>query len=299
MNSYQFQDMQIIWLESTSTLSDGGPAFGPVPKAVWSNRYPTNEDYAINMVQDPILIQYKGKNYLIDAGFQTNKLNSKQRRNAGIVGDSQLEISLNKLGLSTTAIDGVLMTHMHNDHASGLTYLKEGQYQSSFPNAVIYVNKIEWDEMRHPNIRTKGTYLKSNWEPIQEQVVLFNEFIEIVPGIEMHHTGGHTKGQSIIRLIQGDQTIIHLSDLLLTTASFNPAWVSGYDDYPMDTIKAKQYWLKKAFDHQYKFIFYHDAYYCLLQLDRDGQTVLETVERQKPALITWPESMKKWARIKD
>lgn len=293
MNSYKFQDMQLWWLDSTSTLSDGGPAFGPVPKAVWGKRYPRNEHNYVNMVQDPILIQYKAKNYLIDAGFQTNKMNQKGKRNAGIVGECQLEESLKKLGLSTTDIDGVLMTHMHNDHASGLTSLQGDRYHSTFPKAVIYINETEWDEVRHPNIRTRGTYLKENWEPIQDQVVLFKDFIEIVPGIEMHHTGGHTKGQSIIRLVQADQVIIHLSDLLLTTASFNPAWVSGYDDYPMDTIKAKQYWLKKAFDKRYKFIFYHDAYYCLLQFDGDGETILESVERHKPALIAWPDSIKK------
>lgn len=40
------------------------------------------------MVQDPILIQHQGKNYLIDTGFQTNKLYAKARRNAWIVGDT-------------------------------------------------------------------------------------------------------------------------------------------------------------------------------------------------------------------
>ncbi|XJS11129.1 MBL fold metallo-hydrolase [Aerococcaceae bacterium WGS1372] len=293
MDTYKFKDMQLTWLDSTSAYSDGGATFGPVPKAVWAKKYPSNDINQVNMVQDPILIQYQDKNYLIDAGFQTNKLDSKQRRNNGIVGDTELEASLNQLNLSTADIDGVLMTHMHNDHASGLTTFVDGYYLSTFQNAVIYINEMEWDEVRQPNIRTKGTYLKENWEPIQDQVVLFQDFKEIAPGIEMHHTGGHSKGLSIVRLIQDDQVIIHLSDLLLTTASFNPAWVSGYDDYPMDSVHAKEYWLKKAFDQQYKFIFYHDPYYCLLQLAQDGKTGVESVERSKVPLIGWPDSIEK------
>lgn len=128
---------------------------------------------------------------------------------------------------------------------------------------------------------------------MQEQVILFKDFIEIVPGIEMHRTGGHSKGLSIIKLIQGDQVAIHLSALMLMTASFNPAWVSGYDDYPMDTIKAKQYWLKEAFEHRYRYIFYHDPYYCLLQFDQDGETVLESLKWSKAPLIDCPDSIEK------
>lgn len=294
MNTMQFHDMKLTWLDSTTTLTDAGTMFGPVPKAVWSKKYPNNEHNQLNTVEDPILIQYQEKNYLIDPGFETSKFDAKTWRNTGVQNETALTSSLESLNLTPEDIDGILMTHMHNDHVSGLTRKTGHGYESVFPNATIYLTEIEWEEVRNPNIRTRGTYLKENWEPIQEQVTLFKEHLEIVPGIEMFHTGGHTRGLAIVKLTQQEEVLLHLSDLLITTASMNPAWVSGYDDYPMDTVAAKQYWLKEAFEKGYKLIFYHDAYYCMLQFAQDGQTVIDSLERSKQPVIPWPDTMPKW-----
>lgn len=293
MNTLKFQDMTLTWLESTSTLNDAGNMFGPVPKAVWSKKYPNNDHNQMNSVEDPILIQFKNTNYLIDAGFETNKFNKKDWRNIGVQNKTRLTESLSQLNLTPKDIDVILMTHMHNDHASGLTRATEEGFESVFPNATIYMTEIEWKEVQNPNVRTKGTYLKENWEPIQEQVKVFKERIEIAPGIEMIHTGGHSNGLAIVKLTQEDEVLLHLSDLLLTVASMNPAWVSSYDDYPMDTIAAKQKWLPEAFENGYKLIFYHDAYYCMLQFDRDGKTVIDYLEREKNPIIEWPENIGK------
>ena len=37
----------------------------------------------------------------------------------------------------------------------------------------LFVHDIEWDEMRNPNIRSKSTYWKENWEAIADQVNTF------------------------------------------------------------------------------------------------------------------------------
>lgn len=295
MDSLQIKDMKLTWIESTTTLGDGGTLFGPVPKAVWSKKYPNNSNNQITTVEDPILIQLNGKNYLIDAGFETSKFNPKTWRNTGVQNETTFTKSLAKLGLTPLDIDAVLMTHMHNDHASGLTRVTDsGKLESVFPNALIYMTETEWAEVRSPNARTRGTYLKENWEPIQEQVRTFDESIEIVPGIEMIQTGGHSKGLAIIKLQQEEEVLLHLSDLMITTATLNPLWVSSYDDYPMDSIAAKEFWLKEAVEKGYKLIFYHDAYYCMLQFSKDGKEVIDSLERSKDKAIDWPEDILKW-----
>ncbi|WP_455662533.1 MBL fold metallo-hydrolase, partial [Pradoshia sp.] len=100
---------------------DGGAMFGVVPKPLWSKKYPVNENNQIELRSDPILVQAEGKNYLIDSGIGKGKLTEKQMRNYGVSEESHLDADLAKLGLTTADIDGVLMTHMHFDHASGLT----------------------------------------------------------------------------------------------------------------------------------------------------------------------------------
>ncbi|MFL2119614.1 MBL fold metallo-hydrolase [Marinilactibacillus psychrotolerans] len=287
LDAMDFHDMRLTWINGGITSMDGGAMFGPVPKPLWSRKYPVNEKNQIELPTDAILIQYQRKNYLIDAGVGIGKLSEKQIRNYGVREETQVEESLEQVGLTTDDIDVVLMTHMHFDHAGGLTQLKQGKYISTFPNASIYVNSVEWDEIRHPNIRSKSTYWKENWEAIQSQVRTFEDYITVIPGIELFHTGGHSKGHSIVKLTQNEETLLHMADIMPTHAHQNPLWVLGFDDYPMDSIAAKQYWIKEAMETDAKFIFYHDAFYRMIQWDSSGKNIIDSLKRAKRPYINW------------
>lgn len=289
LQTYQFGQMTLTWLRGADKYTDAGTIFGPVPKAVWSRYYPINEQGLIHDLTDPILISYQGKHYLIDTSLGTEKLSDKLRRNLGVISENRVLESLDQLGLSPEDIDVVLMTHMHNDHAGGLTRLVDGELVSTFPNATIYINDIEWEEVRYPNPRTRATYLPENWQAIQDQVQTFGSELKLVDGIEMHHTGGHSRGHSIILLKQEGETLIHMADTLLTHAHFNPLWVAAVDDYPMDSIKAKEKWIKQAYSQGYTFLFYHDPYYTLLKFNQDGSQVVSCLERLRPPVLPFTD----------
>jgi glyoxylase-like metal-dependent hydrolase (beta-lactamase superfamily II) len=278
VDTYSFHDMTLTWLDGSENYLDGGTMFGVVPKALWSRRYEADEQNRIKMRNDPILIQYGGKNVLIDTGHGKGKLTEKVKKNLGIVEEAKVQDNLAELGLSPEDIDIILMTHLHNDHAAGLTEWKEGNLVSVFPDAAIYVSQTEWDEMKNPNIRSRNTYLKENWEPVQRQVKTFEGSISIIPEIEMIHTGGHSNGHSIIKLTQNGETILHMADIMPTQAHSNPLWVLAFDDYPMTSIFAKEKLMNEALAGGYKFIFYHDAYYRLVKWDASGKEIIESVK---------------------
>ncbi len=173
------------------------------------------------------------------------------------------------------------MTHMHFDHACGLTKWEGEELVSTFPNATIYVSEVEWNEMRNPNFRSSNTYWKENWEPIQSQVVTFTDTIEVVEGIDMIHTGGHSDGHSIVLFKQNGDTIIHLADIMPTHAHQNPLWVLAYDDYPMTSVFAKEKWLNEGLQNNYWFSFYHDAFYRLVKWSQDGKEIVDAVKRTR------------------
>ncbi len=210
MDQLKFHNMTLSWLNGGVTCLDGGAMFGVVPKPLWSRKYPVNENNQIELPTEPILIQYGEKNYLIDTGVGFNKLNEKQLRNYGVTEESTLADSLQELGLTTADIDAILMTHLHFDHAGGLTQWEGEVLVPTFPNAKIYVTQIEWDEMREPNIRSKNTYWKENWEPVQHLVETYESSLEVAPGIEMIHSGGHSDGHAIIKLSQNGEVMIHM-----------------------------------------------------------------------------------------
>ncbi|WP_019154896.1 YtnP family quorum-quenching lactonase [Robertmurraya massiliosenegalensis] len=277
METLQIGEYKLTWLRGGVTHLDGGAMFGVVPKALWSKKYPHNEKNQIPLRTDPILIQGKGETFLIESGIGVGKLTDKQKRNFGVLEESTIELSLEDLGLTTADIDYVLMTHLHYDHANGLSKRVGEEYLSVFPNSKIITSKIEWDEMREPNIRSRNTYWKENWEPIQAQVETFENEWTYGP-IKMVHTGGHSDGHSIVILEDGGETALHMADIMPTHAHQNVLWVMAYDDYPMTSIYAKQKWLEFGLSQKAWFTFYHDAVYRAVKWNEENK-LIQTVKR--------------------
>lgn len=279
MDSLIFGQWTVRWLDGGITNMDGGAMFGVVPRPLWSKKYPHNDLNQIELPTEPILLTNDSHHILIDSGVGHGKLSDKQKRNYGVTRESNIKHSLKELNLKMTDVDIILMTHMHFDHASGLTERNGDELVSSFPNAKIYTSKVEWDELREPNIRSRNTYWEENWKPIDGQVITFEEEIQILPGIKMVHTGGHSDGHSIVLVEQDGETMVHMADLMPTHAHQNPLWVLAYDDYPMTSIAAKQKWVKKGIEKNWWFTFYHDSFYRALKWDSTGKEMLDTVKR--------------------
>ncbi|WP_077621259.1 YtnP family quorum-quenching lactonase [Sediminibacillus massiliensis] len=271
---------KLTWLNGGVNHLDGGAMFGVVPKPLWSKKYPSNLQNQIELRTDPILIELNNQRFLVDSGIGKDKLSAKQLRNFGVLEQSDLDGSLNKLGFTRNEIDGILMTHLHFDHACGLTRWNDGTLSSSFPDSIIYTNRTEWSEMRNPNIRSVNTYWEDNWKPVQSQVTTFEDEMEIVPGLRMIHTSGHSDGHSIIVFEDGEEMFIHMGDIMPTNAHQNPLWALAYDDYPVTSVHEKKKWMDLGYQKQAWFTFYHDAYFRAIKYDHDGK-VIEEVKRNR------------------
>lgn len=280
METLQIGRAKLTWLNGGVNFLDGGAMFGVVPKALWKNKYPNDENNLIELRTDPILLQLDDRNILIDTGMGNDKLNDKQMRNFGVLEESSVEKSLHKLGLKSADIDLILMTHLHFDHACGLTKKFENTYVPTFKNTPIYTSAVEWHEMKNPNIRSVNTYWKMNWEPIQDQVRTFENELEIVSGLRIIHTGGHSDGHCIIVFEDGDDCFIHMADIMPTHGHQNKLWVLAYDDYPVTSVHQKEKWLNYGYERKAWFTFYHDAYYRALKYDETGVRINEIARKR-------------------
>lgn len=279
METLQLGNIKLTWLNGGVTYLDGGAMFGVVPKPLWAKKYSPNENNQIELRTDPLLIQANGLNILLESGLGNGKFDEKKKRNFGVMEESSVLTDLDALGLSPDDIHIVLMTHLHFDHACGLTELKDNQWVSVFKQAAIITSQIEWNEMRDPNIRSKNTYWRENWEAVSSQMKTFEKEIEITKGIKMVHTGGHSNGHSIVIIEDGDETLLHMGDIMPTHAHSNVLWVLAYDDYPMDSVYQKQKWMKTGLEKQVWYSFYHDAYYWAIKWDLTGKQVIDEVKR--------------------
>jgi glyoxylase-like metal-dependent hydrolase (beta-lactamase superfamily II) len=155
----------------------------------------------------------------------------------------------------------VVNTHLHFDHAGGNTYRDEGgDLRLSFPQARYYVQRGEWDYAHHTNERTRASYLPDNYRPVAErrQLELLEGNGEIVPGIEVTLSPGHTPfHQSVIVRSRG-ATACYLADVTPTMAHLPLPWIMGYDVEPLVTLESKRTLLARATEERWLLISTHD-----------------------------------------
>ena len=143
----------------------------------------------------------------------------------------------------------------------------------SFPNAVHYVQKTEWEDVENPCRRAKSTYWPENFNLLKKegQLKIIEGDVEVIPGITLRHTGGHTRGHQLIEMTSNGETAVHLGDLFPTHTHSNPLWIMAYDNFPLDVIDRKE-----EYFHHYQqlnswFTFYHDYQIKACKLNTSGK----------------------------
>ena len=63
---------------------------------------------------------------------------------------------------------------------------------------------------------------------------------EVLPGISVWRTGGHTMHHQIVWIESGGRTAVFAADLIPTAAHLDEPWIMGYDLYPMDTLRLQE-----------------------------------------------------------
>ncbi len=240
---------------------DGGAGFGLVPKIIWSKQYPVDELNYILMSDRLLLIEDENRKILIDTGMG-NKRGEKYYKYKFIQPGNSLESSLENLGVSPNEITDVLLTHLHDDHVGGATYLEDNQIKLTFPNATHWISKQQWDWAINPNKREAGTYFKDNFVPIHEagKVKFIEENGFYIPNIEFRLYDGHTVGNIVPIIHYGDKRIAYMGDFIPFVASIPLPYIQANDIQPLISLKEKEEFLNEAADTGMYFFFEHDYY---------------------------------------
>jgi glyoxylase-like metal-dependent hydrolase (beta-lactamase superfamily II) len=266
--------VRVYWLDGGGFRLDGGSLFGPVPRPRWSVLYPPAEDNSVPLTAHVVLVEDGGTWGLIDSGFG-HHLSERQRRFYSLERETQLEQGLAELGLDRSRVDWVVLSHLHLDHAAGVLERDEhDRVVPAFPHAPIWIQQLEAREARDESNRAHGVYAGNAFDGL-DALGLVREVdgqAEITPHVQVHLTGGHSRGHQAT-LVTGDAgaAVLHLGDLLVTSAHLPPAWVSALDDFPLDTIRAKRDWLGRAAGAGWWVAFSHDANVTAGLLDADGR----------------------------
>jgi methylmalonyl-CoA epimerase len=271
-----FGDLELVCLSDGYFRLDGGAMFGAIPRTLWERRVHADERHRILLGLRPLLVR-GARTMLIDAGVG-DKLPAKAADIYGLDRTWQLDHSLAAAGVAPSAIDIVLATHLHFDHAGGFTADAGGALRPRFPRAQYIVRRGEWDEAMAPNERTRGSYFAENFRPLAEAGVLqlVDEDRTIMPGVRVRRTGGHTMHHQMVVLESGGKTAVFVADLIPTTAHLADAWIMGYDLFPLDTLAFKRAFIREAIERGYLILFGHDPEVPAGYIrERDGRRFVE------------------------
>ena len=221
---------------------DGGGMFGVIPRILWSRGLAPDEQNRITLGQNSLLLHrvdpgMEPRRLLIEVG-SGNKFGPEMRSIYGLE-DRSISDAVTEAGERSEDIERVIVTHLHFDHAGGLTRkLRDGEtadwvrpgddpeagagVKRTFPNARIIVQRREWDDaLANRSVMTR-TICAIIWSPSGINWILSNHRRpsiappvpdrsqpptlplrerekEVLPGVFVFLVPGHTWGQQAVR----------------------------------------------------------------------------------------------------
>ncbi len=226
---------------------DGGAMFGIIPKPLWSRAVRCDERNRIPLATTCLLVETAGRRVLIETGVGA-KYDAKDR-DIFALSDSWLLDSLAADGVAVDSIDTVILTHLHFDHAGGVSRLDaNGGVVPTFPAARFVVQRGEWEDAVTGHFVMTGTYRRENLEPLERSGRLerIDGEAEIAPGVSVLPLPGHTRHQQGVLIRGGGRALLQPADLLPTAAHVGLRWNMAYDLLPYENMRTKSRMLEAA-----------------------------------------------------
>jgi glyoxylase-like metal-dependent hydrolase (beta-lactamase superfamily II) len=244
---------------------DGGGMFGLIPKTMWSAWTPPDASNRIALACNALLLEDGSTRVLVEAGYGA-KWTAKERALYELEERTVVD-ALRERAIEPESIDQVIVTHLHFDHAAGLTELDpNGAPRPVFPRAPVIVQEREWEDALANRSTMTRTYLRTHLEPIRQLIRPVHGSAEVLPGIAVRPLPGHTWGQHGIFIRTEQGILVFPGDLMPTAHHVHLAANMGYDMLPYENMLNKRALLREAADAGWTVALDHDPVTALVRV---------------------------------
>ena len=173
-------------------------------------------------------------------------------------GQMQLHKNLVASGINPTDITKVLLTHLHKDHAGGVS--KGADHgQLSFPDALYYIHEKEMDfafEKGFPSFITEELEVLRG----SSQVVLLKEDEGTIDDfIDYKITGAHSPYHQVFWIKENGKQIFFGGDDAPQLQQMKHRFVAKYDYDGKKAMELRRTWWEQGQEEKWTFLFYHDV----------------------------------------
>jgi glyoxylase-like metal-dependent hydrolase (beta-lactamase superfamily II) len=163
----------------------------------------------VTLEQNALIINTGDKVVLFDTGVGTA---------AAAFGNKsgRLLVNLKAAGIDAKDVDAVVVTHAHPDHCWGLIGAANAQ---NFPNAQIYMTEADlnfWTDESKRSMPFFGGFIdptRAALLPHRDRMVFVKDGQEILPGIHVVSTPGHTVGHTSYMIASQGQMLFNTADI--------------------------------------------------------------------------------------
>lgn len=262
MTSYDLGRLRADVVPCGEFRLDGGAMFGQVPRPRWESFAPADERHRIVMATNALLVRGQDFVLLIESGCGT-RWTEAERDFFGIGDPDGLTRNLAALGVRPDDVTHVTCSHLHFDHGGGLlagdAATPDADVAPRFPRAVHLLQGIEVRAALRPPEFQKASY-RGPWAAVARAGLLreVRGDEEVLPGVRLRYTGGHTDGHQVVELDGGADRAFFLGDLVPTGWHLPPAYTMAYDLHPLRVMERKRALLAECADRAAAAFLYHD-----------------------------------------
>ena len=173
-------------------------------------------------------------------------------------GQMQIHKNLADAGIDPSTITKVLLTHLHKDHAGGVSTGTDHE-KISFPNAVFYLQERELNFAFEKGL---SSFIPVELEPLKrsKQVVLLKNDEGVIDA-DIHYkiTGAHSPYHQVFWIKENGKTIFFGGDDAPQLQQMKHRFVAKYDHDGKKAMELRKQWWEQGQQEKWTFLFYHDV----------------------------------------
>jgi glyoxylase-like metal-dependent hydrolase (beta-lactamase superfamily II) len=174
-------------------------------------------------------------------------------------GNLQLHNNLIREGINPLDVTLVLMSHLHKDHAGGIS--KQDHFSSdrrlSFTNAKYIIHQKEFETALNSN---SSSYMAEYIKPLihSDQLVLTEDEGRVGENVRYALTGGHSPWHQVFWIEENGETIFFGGDVAPQLMQIKTKFIAKYDYDGKHASLLRAKWSEDGKKNHWKFLFYHD-----------------------------------------